>query len=248
MSNCPIDDEPARSESVLKFPISMAFQPIVDVGLRTIYAHEALVRGLNGESAREIIDSIHPEEMYRFDQACRITSIREAARLGLTARLHVNLMPNAIHDAEDCIHVTLAAAEEYHLPRTALTFEIVEGEKIKDIAHVKAIFARSRSHGFLTALDDFGEGYSGFNLLTDIRPDIVKLDMRLVHGIEDDRFRRAIVRGLAAICDELQILVIAEGVETPAECAQLLDHGITHQQGYLFARPAFQHFATPVFC
>ncbi len=225
----------------------MAFQPIVNVPLRSVYAQEALVRGAQGESAAETLRLVSPSEIYRFDQTCRVTAIREAVRLGIDTRLHVNFMPNAVYDPENCIRVTLAAAEDAGFPRSSLTFELVEGEKIDDIAKVKSIFAHYRSLGFLTALDDFGEGYSGFNLLTDIQPDIVKLDMRMVHGVDGDRFRRAIVRGLATICEEIGILVIAEGVETAAESALLLDHGITHQQGFLFARPTFQKLGIPVF-
>lgn len=227
--------------------IKMAFQPIVDVLNRTIYAQEALVRGINGESAGEVIGKITEEDIYRFDQACRSTAIREATGLGLDCHLHVNIMPNAVYDPENCIRVTLAVAAECGLAHSSLTFEIVEGEKISDIGHVKSIFAHYRSLGFLTALDDFGEGYSGFNLLSELRPDIVKLDIRLVQGIDGDQYRRALVRGFANICAELGILVIAEGVETAAESALLLDHGISLQQGYLFARPLFQGFAVPSF-
>lgn len=239
--------EACRNGSTLSFPISMAYQPIVNVPLRTVYAQEALVRGVSGEPASEVFRLVGDEEIYRFDQTCRVTAIREAVRLGIDTRLHLNFMPNAVYDPENCIRTTLAAAEEVGLPRGSLTFELVEGEKIQDVAKVKNIFAHYRSLGFLTALDDFGEGYSGFNLLVDIQPDIVKLDMRLVQGIDGDAMRRAIVRGIAAICEEVGILVIAEGVETAAESALLLDHGIIHQQGYLFARPAFQSLATPVF-
>ena len=225
----------------------MAFQPIVDVLARRLYAQEALVRGLHGESAGEVIGRVGADDIYRFDQTCRATAIREATRLGLATRLHVNFMPNAVYNPENCIRLTLATADECGLPHSSLTFEIVEGEKISDIGHVKSIFAHYRSLGFLTALDDFGEGYSGFNLLSEIRPDIVKLDMRLIHGIDGDRFRGALVSGFASICRELEILIIAEGVETPAESGLLLDHGITLQQGYLFARPMFRGLATPSF-
>lgn len=247
MSYTPPGCQACIEAGELSFPITMAFQPIVDLTQRTIYAQEALVRGINGESAGDVIGRVGPDEIYRFDQTCRVTAIKESVALGLDTRLHVNFMPNAVYNPENCIRVSLAAAEAAGLPPASITFEIVEGEKISDVAHVQAIFAHYRSLGFLTALDDFGEGYSGFNLLSAIQPDIVKLDMRLVQGIDGDRFQSALVAGFAKICEELRILVIAEGVETAGESALLLDHGITHQQGYLFARPAFQGFATPVF-
>jgi EAL domain-containing protein (putative c-di-GMP-specific phosphodiesterase class I) len=243
----PVKCEACANGTELGFPIAVAFQPIVDAARRTIYAHEALVRGAEGESAGSVLGRIGPDDIYRFDQSCRVAAIRQASALGLATRLHLNFLPNAVYNPENCIRVTLAAAEAANMAPASITFEIVEGEKITDVAHVKSIFAHYRELGFLTALDDFGEGYSGFNLLAEIQPDIVKLDLRLVHGIDGDRVRRSIVSGFATIAAELGILVIAEGVETEAESALLLDRGITLQQGYLFARPAFRGLAVPVF-
>lgn len=95
--------------------------------------------------------------------------------------------------------------------------------------------------GFKTAIDDFGAGHSGLNLLAEFQPDCIKLDMALTRNIDKDRVRRAIVRGIMGTCRELKMEVIAEGVETQGECLALQDEGITIFQGYLFAKPGFEH-------
>ncbi len=91
--------------------------------------------------------------------------------------------------------------------------------------------------GFRTAIDDFGAGYAGLNLLAAFQPDLVKLDMALVRGIDADRARRTIVDHVVRMCVELGIAVVGEGVETRDEAAALRDLGIDLQQGYLYARP-----------
>ena len=98
----------------------------------------------------------------------------------------------------------------------------------------------STSASAFTAIDDFGAGFAGLNLLADFQPDIIKLDMDLIRGIDQSRPRQAIVRGTVAMCEELGIQVIGEGVETADECSALHDLGIHLMQGYLFSRPLFE--------
>ena len=91
-----------------------------------------------------------------------------------------------------------------------------------------------------SALSVAGPGYAGLNLLAEFQPDIIKLDMALVRGIDADPVRQAIVRGILGVCAALRIEVIAEGVQTHEEFALLDGMGIRLFQGYLFARPGFE--------
>ncbi|NJK63881.1 MAG: EAL domain-containing protein [Synechococcaceae cyanobacterium SM2_3_1] len=220
--------------------LTMAFQPIVDVRQRQIYAYEALVRGVNGESAGSILSQITDENRYRFDQTCRVTAVTLAKQLNLHQRLHINFLPNAVYSPENCIRVTLETAQECGFPSDMITFEIVESEKIDDYQHLNNIIHHYKEIGFLTAMDDFGSGYSGFNALAEIRPNMVKLDIGLVRNVHASPAKQAIIRGLVALCEELSILMLAEGVETVEESQCLLKKGITLQQGYLFSKPGFQ--------
>jgi EAL domain-containing protein (putative c-di-GMP-specific phosphodiesterase class I) len=94
--------------------------------------------------------------------------------------------------------------------------------------------------GFGTALDDFGAGHAGLSLLARFQPDIIKLDMELIRGIETSLPRRVIVGGIASMCQALGIKLVAEGVETEAELRSLRDLGIRYIQGFLLARPAYE--------
>ncbi|APW39596.1 diguanylate phosphodiesterase [Rhodoferax koreense] len=238
-SPAPACDGCAHGER-LGFSFSFAYQPIIDATTGGIYAHEALVRGPAGEPAPTILSRVNKENRYRFDQACRVKAIKTAAALAMPTMLSINFMPNAIYKPEVCIRATLEAARTHGFAVDRLIFETVEGERVSDAKWLAEVLHEYQRIGFQTAIDDFGAGFAGLNLLADFQPDIVKLDMDLVRHIDQSPARRAIVRGVARICEELGIKVIGEGVETIEESACLQDLGIHLLQGYLFSKPLFE--------
>lgn len=224
----------------LDFSFSMAFQPIVDLRNKSVFAYEALVRGTDGSGAASILGRVNEENRYAFDQACRVKAVELAARLQIPCFVSINFLPNAVYKAETCIRATLNAARRFGFPTERLIFEITENEEVVNKDHLKDIIKEYKLKGFKTAIDDFGAGYSGLNLLAEFQPDIIKLDMSLVRRICKDPVRQAIVQGILGVCKALNIDVIAEGVETNAELQQLLVLGINLYQGYLFAKPEFE--------
>ena len=229
-----------RSLETLDIEFSMAFQPIVNVATRSIFGYEALVRGLNGEGAMSVLGQVDDGNRYRFDQACRVKAIELASRLGLQGMLSINFLPNAVYRAETCIRATLQAAKTYGFPTERIMFEVTEGERVTDHEHLKSILTTYKNLGFVTAIDDFGAGYSGLNLLADFQPNVIKLDMALTRNIHSDRARRAIVFAILSVCRELDITPIAEGIECREECLTLAEQGVELFQGYYFAKPAFE--------
>lgn len=228
--------------------ITMAFQPIVDVETRTVFAQEALVRGADGSGAAAVLARVSDTNRYGFDQLCRSTAIEQAAALDLTAggaSLSINFLPNAVYEPRACIRVTLDAAMRTGLPTSSIIFEFTESESI-NTDHLLNILRSYRAMGFRTAIDDFGAGYAGLGLLSKFQPDIVKLDMDLVRGIDTDPVRRIIVRNTLATLTELGIQPVCEGIETVGEYEALRDLGVTLMQGYLFARPTVGRLAEVV--
>lgn len=230
-----------RNLDGLGFEFTMAFQPIFNVRTQQPFAYEALVRGLNGESAASILGRVNDGNRYRFDQACRVKAIELAAGLGLLDKpdclLSINFLPNAVYRPETCVRATLEAAHEFGFPLERLMFEVTEGEQVVDPDHLKSIFQEYERQGFTTAIDDFGAGYSGLNFLAMFQPQVLKIDMALTRAIDRDPVRQAIVEGIVLVAGRLGITLVAEGIETPEECAALLGLGIELMQGYLFARP-----------
>jgi len=227
-----------RNAGDLDLELHMAFQPIVDLERQEVFAWEALVRGKDGALADVVMAEVAPDDLYIFDQTCRVLAIATAARLGMQERLSINFLPRAVYEPAACIRLTLAAARKTGFPSERLIFELSEREPIENPAHTLKIVRDYRSRGFLTAFDDFGAGYAGMSLLADFQPDLVKLDRHLVSGIADSAPRQAIVRSLVRLCAELGVRVIAEGVETREELSVLRALGVTMVQGYFVARPA----------
>ena len=225
-----------------------AFQPIYDLNDGSVFAYEALVRGENGEGAAEMLSLVNDENLYAFDQACRVAAIRQAVAAGLLntrARLSINFMPNAVYSPMACIQLTLKTAREVGLAEDRLIFELTENERV-DIDHVSEIVAAYHALGFATAIDDFGAGYAGLNLLANLRTDLVKLDMELVRGIDCSEPRRQIVYAIVRLCAEMGRQIIAEGIETQGELEALQAMGIHLVQGFHLARPALGHLAPPL--
>ena len=152
-------------------------------------------------------------------------------------------MPNAVYRPELCIRTTLEAAESSGFPIEKIIFEMTEGEQVANQSHLRDIVSEYKRQGFLTAIDDFGSGYSGLNLLAEFQTDLIKIDMALVRNIDKDKTRQAIVKGIVQVCHDLSIRIIGEGVETYEEVSVLKDFGVELFQGYYFARPAFQALA-----
>jgi EAL domain-containing protein (putative c-di-GMP-specific phosphodiesterase class I) len=215
----------------------MAFQPIVDLARREIFAHEALVRGVAGEAASEVLARVAPQRRFAFHEACRVRAIEIASTLGMESKLSLNVMPNDVAGQEKCFRTAMAAAKRFNFPINRLMFEITEGERVDDLPGLAATFRTFKRYGFTSAIDDFGAAYAGFELLAAFQPDVVKIDMSLVRDIHIDPVRLTIVKGFVATCDELRIRVIAEGVEAAEEVRVLRALGVDLFQGYLFAKP-----------
>lgn len=229
----------------LDFDFSFAFQPIVDAETRGVMAYEALVRGLNGEGALQVLDRVTRKNRYRFDQACRVKAVKLASELGMTADLCINFMPNAVYKAETCIQTTLAAANKYDFDTRKLVFEFTEVENLADTDHLISIIEAYKEMGFSIALDDYGAGYSRMNLLTDTSPQYLKLDMSLIRDVDSHSRKQAVIEGVLLTNYRLGIATIAEGVETEAEYEWCRAAGIRYFQGYLLAKPGFETLPEP---
>ncbi len=230
----------SRGKTRFDLPIRMAFHPIIDVTEGRVFAHEALVRGPEGQGAGSVLSRVSDENRYNFDQLCRTTAIETASDIGMTSSLSINFMPNAVYEPANCIQATLRAAERTGFALERIIFEFTENEDITGSDKLNEIVREYARHGLRTAIDDFGAGYSGLNRLAELQPDYVKLDMDLTRHLDTDARRRTIVGHTVRLCEELGVRVIAEGIETVGELAAVQDAGISLVQGYVFSEPRLE--------
>jgi len=219
---------------------SFAFQPIVSTTECRIFSYEALLRGTKKESAMDVIKKVPSTERPIFHEENCVLALHWAAYRGLCTRLNVNVMPSMMLSSPSAIPSLLKAAERFHILPKQIILEIIESEVIGSLRDLSAALRDYRSTGLLFAIDDFGAGYAGLNLLAEFQPDFLKLDIRLVRDIEKTGPKQAIIRGIRRTCIDLGIEIIAEGVETENEFRWLQNQGIRLFQGHLFARPALE--------
>lgn len=220
------------------------FHPIVDANTGDCFAQEALIRARDPHTdkiigAGPIIQACEKLNLeHQLDQRARQSAIRGAAALRLQTKVFINFLPNTIYDPEICLRTTMEAAATHNVPLERLVFEVVETEHIPDMQRLRHILEYYRERGVGTAVDDMGAGFTSLEYLTALHPDYVKLDRDVVVEAEHDRAAYDQMRHIVDTAKTLDIRVIAEGIETPAQMQLCAGAGVDYLQGFLFARPA----------
>ena len=222
---------------------SHAFQPIIDIGAGKVVSYEVSLRGKNNEPPGFIFGQLPTESLMEFDQASRERAIKLASTLGLECSLNLNFTPGSIlFEGGKYVEDTVAISQNQGIDAKQLIIEITESEAIYTTDELLNVINKLRRTGVTIAIDDFGAGYAGLNLLADMQPDLIKLDMHLLRNIDRYGARQSIVRAISDVCLDLGIDVLAEGVETEEEFGFLNKLGVSLYQGYLFAKPGFECF------
>ena len=213
----------------------MAYQPIVDVRTRTLYAYESLLR--SNEPALphpgSVLDAA--ERLERLDvlgRAIRSKSASEVAKSPQVPRLFVNLH---VRDLLDPDLVNPDAPLSKIAKRVVL--EITERSSLEDVRDARTRVAALREMGFRIAVDDMGAGYAGLSSFALLEPEVVKLDMSLIRDVHKNATKSKVVRSMIELSRGMGIEVVAEGVETADERDTLIELGCDLLQGYLFAKP-----------
>ena len=211
----------------------IAYQPIVRAD-GTVFGHEALMRS-------DLKALPNPGSM--FDAAERLGRVHDlgrAIRLQAAASLDGPTSPSLfvnVHALELTDADLYAPAAPLSAGAHTVVLEVTERSSFERVPELRARIKGLRELGYRIAVDDLGAGYAGLTSFAALEPDVVKLDMALVRDVEQEPIKRRLVGSMARLCRELGILVVAEGVETPAERDVLVDLGCDLLQGYLFGRP-----------
>jgi EAL domain-containing protein (putative c-di-GMP-specific phosphodiesterase class I) len=225
------------------FDLYPHLQPIVSLTDGRTYGHESLLRGRVGDrelNGGEIVDAARAHgAIFTLDLVGRTVALEQGMpKLVDDEVLFVNFTPTAIYDPEVCLRTTWAIARRHGLPMSRICFEVVETEQYPDVAFLRRILEEYRGQGAMVALDDLGAGHSSLTYLDALRPDVVKLDRELVSGIDRDSPRQRLVGALIDYAHELDVRVVAEGIETETELAVIADLGADLGQGWYLGRPA----------
>jgi len=212
----------------------MVFQPVVDLASRAVIGFEALAR-FDLEPVRTPDLWFAEADEVGLGEALELSAIASALRslpeVPSPSRIAVNVTPGTAVSPR--LQQVLAA-----YPGDRIVLEITEHVPVRDYDLLLSALADFRERGVQVAVDDAGAGYAGLHHILRLRPEIIKLDISLTRGIDDDAAKRALGAALVAFAAEIGSVIVAEGIETHDELATLSQLGVQAGQGYLLARPA----------
>ena len=233
----------ALREALKKGQFDVVYQPIVrsDGSLAEM---EALIRsgnpGLKDVSPEVFISVaessglIIPITWWLIEHVARESE--KYARKVRDVRININMSPKILK-SRDLLDRLLEISSRQPVNGSLIGFEITEGAIIENVDQVLKNLRSLRERGFRIALDDFGTGYSSLSYIKNLPLDKIKIDKRFVSGISRDNRDEALINSIVSIAGNLQMELVAEGVELPNQLAYLSDRGCTYYQGYLFSKP-----------
>lgn len=227
----------ALADAIARGGISMVVQPVVDLRSGNVHAYEALARftlpgGLSTGETFALAERVGMRE--ELDLACLEQALVLLQRRPPGTRLAINVagallsQPRALQQ--------LAALPDEHARDVVL--EITEDALVRDYGALRSAVRPLLDRGMRIAVDDMGAGYAGLRHAIDLHPAYLKLDRALVHGVDRDPKRAALVDALLRYAEHAGSHIVAEGVETEGELGALRRLGVPFAQGFLLARPA----------
>jgi EAL domain-containing protein (putative c-di-GMP-specific phosphodiesterase class I) len=211
--------------------ISSLYQPIFDLETRAVIGYEALSRGPKGDlhSPASLFQAAYDADLvWKLERLCRQRALRRLPRLKPKQLLFLNLEPSGVFDPE------LVAPAFVRRYAKRIVLEITERAAITDFPAFRQAVQLLKRAGFRVALDDVGSAYAGLRVVSEVRPDFIKLDMQLIRGAHDDRVKRQLISAIADFCGEARVPLIVEGVETREELNAARTLGVRRAQGFLF--------------
>lgn len=227
------DDHSLIREVVRRREFHIDFQPVVDLKTGTVFGYEALARG----------DSPHFPGAWPLIKAGVEAGL--SGELGRLLRkmsmdgcsnfpLFVNVNPNEFNEGW-----LVQPDDPIFLHDESVFLEITESVPLSHFEHCHNVLNEVRRKGISLAIDDLGAGYSNLKYITDLNPEVVKLDRGLVAGIKAGTRQQRFVKAIVSLCQDFEARVVAEGIETVDELEAVIDAGADFGQGFLLARPAF---------
>ncbi|MDO5136000.1 MAG: EAL domain-containing protein [Eubacteriales bacterium] len=232
-------------EQILKkediFPV---FQPIVSLKDGSISGYEALsrIRGLHSiTDIKTLFDTaVSTGHIWNLEQLARrkaFESVSSQSEGLFSGRFFLNVSPRIIYDQKFRSGFTKDLVRRYRLKPEQIVFEITERDSVADLSGFLGVIEHYKKESYQIAIDDAGSGYSGLNLICDVHPHFIKLDMHLIHGIDKNGIQAAAIRGMVELANLTNIRLIAEGIECVEELEVLINLGVHYGQGYYLGMP-----------
>ncbi|MDQ0202907.1 GGDEF domain-containing protein [Pectinatus haikarae] len=221
--------------------ITPVYQPIVALKNGEIFAYEALSRGPEGSPLHppDALFALAEKEkcLWHLDYLCRSLAIKNVENILGSRKLFLNVDARILYDRNFHQGSTAKFLQQCNLNERDIVFEISEKTTVDDYKSFCAVLENYQCQNYKIAIDDVGAGYSGLNLLAQIAPQFIKLDIGLVKDIDKNHIRKSIVKALVGFAHSANIKIIAEGIERKEELNILIELGVDYGQGFFLGRP-----------
>lgn len=215
-----------------------ALQPIVQPTEGKISSLEALIRSNDGGSPERFFNAIDQDKVYEVDLLTKAYAFALAEKIGIgDHKIAINLLPMSLVNVPGAVDYLMDQILIHGLQPEQVVIEVTENEMISGFNQFNSAIKQLRAAGIGLAIDDFGSGYAGLSLLTRFQPDKLKIDREIVSNIHLSGPKQAIVKSIISCCTDMEIALVAEGIEKIEEWCWLESAGIKRFQGFLFARP-----------
>lgn len=224
--------------------VKVVFQPIISLKNGFVLGYEALSRitcesEFKGPEALFTAAKEH-NRLWDLEQLCRTIALEAAHKFILppyNKKLFINVNPNIMYNDKFKEGFTRYYLSQFNISPDNIIFEITERNVVDDLVGFKTTISHYKSQDYKIAIDDVGAGYSGLNLISDVNPHYIKLDMKLIRNIDTDNLKSALVKGMVEFSRASNNKIIAEGIETHEELETLIKLGVQYGQGYFIQRP-----------
>ncbi|WP_366248692.1 EAL domain-containing protein [Terribacillus aidingensis] len=233
---------PHFTDIIHKGAFQSFLQPIVSMKNEEIFGFEHLLRADKREASPAALFNFAAEAglTSMLDQRARKTAVRKRAQeaIPVGVKSFINFLPSTIYNPDFCLRQTFHTVEQYGVDPKDLVFEVVETEKLDDVARLKRIFKRYKQEGMMVALDDVGAGYSTLELLKELEPDFVKIDRAYISYCDSDTQKQEFLYKVMDVARLLGTEVLAEGIERQEELSFCKQIGMDLAQGYFIGKPS----------
>jgi EAL domain-containing protein (putative c-di-GMP-specific phosphodiesterase class I) len=229
--------------------IQLLAQPIIDVSTKQIKAWEFLSRGPRGttmESPLQLFSVARQTNLlFDLEQIVLEKAFQQIIKTGISHLVFINFTPMTLGSTEFIKETKKLLAKYREVDPYKIIIEITERDSIEGYKYFGGNIKALRMMGFRIAVDDTGAGYASLHTISEVLPDIIKIDRSVIQDIDTNAVKESMLKGLLLIAKETGSIVVAEGIEKEGEATVLSRNKVDLAQGYFYAKPDILPSMTP---